>query len=129
MAPVKPAPPSHCTTTPVTLCHALLPGIYQNTALSTLSILRQSIVFVGPHGAGLTSMIFLPPGAAVVEFVPMSCIGEFVNRCEYVFYSRMANFSGLDYFPVPAVGDWASTLSVNVTEVLTAVNHAVQSRA
>lgn len=46
-------------------------------------------VVVGPHGAGLTNVLFAPPGAALVELTP----ADAVNHCFWL----MANGLGLRY--------------------------------
>lgn len=46
-------------------------------------------VVVGPHGAGLTNVLFAPPGAALVELMP----ADTVNHCFWL----MANALGLRY--------------------------------
>ena len=52
-------------------------------------------VFVGGHGAGLTNMLFAPPGATIIEFG----MKPHVDRC----YGFMALALGLDYWLLPQV--------------------------
>ena len=54
-------------------------------------LMARTGVLIGVHGAGLTNMLFLPVGAAVVELLPA--------RCAYPLYERAAAALGhLHYF-------------------------------
>ena len=67
-----------------------------------LALMRQTAVLAGPHGAGLTNMIFCPPGTHVVEIAAP----DFPNPN---FYAEAAGL-GHRYWYVPArsVGDGPS---------------------
>lgn len=42
-------------------------------------------------------------------------------------HSRMAAFTNLSYFAVPAAGDWSTSLSINLTQALDAVDAAYRT--
>lgn len=60
-----------------------------------ISLFRNAQIIIGPHGAGLTNMIFAPSNATVIEF----SMDPHVNRC----FGYMAMALGLDYWLVPQV--------------------------
>ncbi|MBN2084365.1 MAG: glycosyltransferase family 61 protein [Anaerolineales bacterium] len=60
------------------------------TFLEQVDILSQANAVAGPHGAGMTNLLFAPHGARVLELFPP----EFVNP---VFYS-MANSQDQEYY-------------------------------
>ena len=64
-----------------------------------VALMRETAVLVAPHGAGLTNMIFCPPGTHVVELADLG----FPNPNFYALASAM----GLSYWLIPAeaVGD------------------------
>ncbi|PYI52123.1 glycosyltransferase family 61 protein [Paenibacillus flagellatus] len=53
------------------------------------ALFAQAKVIVGPHGGGMTNLVFASPGTKVVEFFSPS----FINPC----YWMIANHVGLDY--------------------------------
>lgn len=58
-----------------------------------VTLLQGAELIVGVHGAGLTNMLFLPPGAAVVELLD----GNRLNQCYYNLATNLA----LPYYLVP----------------------------
>jgi capsular polysaccharide biosynthesis protein len=74
----------------------------------TLSLRRQVELFgeaeavVGPHGAGLSNLVFCPPGVKVVEFFAPT----YVNLCYWVLCNHLEAryFYVLASGPVPPVG-------------------------
>lgn len=56
----------------------LEPAGFEQVRMETLTLeeqvalMRQTAVLVAPHGAGLTNMMFCPPGAHVIEFADLS---------------------------------------------------------
>ena len=60
-----------------------------------VNIFRTAQVIFGPHGAGLSNMIFAPQNASVLEF----SMKPHCNRC----FGFMAMALGMDYWLVPQV--------------------------
>lgn len=61
-----------------------------------IRLMRETAVFLGVHGAGMTNMLFLPEGAHVVELLNE----EHGDLC----YFRLASCLGLPYFWAPGAG-------------------------
>lgn len=60
--------------------------------LDQVALFQQARVVVGPHGAGLSNLVFTPPGALVVEITN----GRHYNRC----YEWLCHTAGHTYVPV-----------------------------
>ena len=58
--------------------------------------MRETVVLLGVHGAGMTNMLFLPDGAPVIELLN----DEHGDPC----YFLLASCLGLPYFYAPAKG-------------------------
>ena len=59
------------------------------TVAAQAALFRQAELIVAPHGAGLTNLVFAPPGCAVVELQ----MDAYANWC----FRRLAALGGLDY--------------------------------
>lgn len=64
--------------------------------LEQISLMRETAVLVGVHGAGMTNMLFLPDSAKVIELLNQEC-GD-------LCYCRLASCLGLTYFFAPCTG-------------------------
>eukprot|EP00270_Netrium_digitus_P010503 TRINITY_DN3265_c0_g1_i6.p1 TRINITY_DN3265_c0_g1~~TRINITY_DN3265_c0_g1_i6.p1 ORF type:complete len:614 (+),score=147.45 TRINITY_DN3265_c0_g1_i6:43-1884(+) len=67
-------------------------------------------LYIGAHGAGMTNLIFMQPGAAILELRP----DNYFNGC----YHYLADRCNLRYHAVVGEGDFNSMLSVDVAAVL-----------
>jgi len=66
------------------------------TALGAhIELFQSADVIIGPHGAGLTNMVYARPGTSVVEFV----MEPHCNRC----FGYVAAALDLDYWALPQV--------------------------
>ena len=45
------------------------------------AVVQNACVLIGPHGGALSSMVFMPPGAQVVEFMNETAGGSPVRNC------------------------------------------------
>jgi len=61
--------------------------------LEQVSLLNETSIFAGVHGANMTNLLFLPPGAAVVELLS-AAHGD-------LCYFRLASCAGQPYYCVP----------------------------
>lgn len=61
--------------------------------LEQVSLLHETSIFAGVHGANMTNLLFLPPGAAVVELLS-AAHGD-------LCYFRLASCAGQPYYCVP----------------------------
>lgn len=61
-----------------------------------IQLMRETAIFLGVHGAGMTNMLFLPNGAQVIELLNEA----HGDAC----YFRLASCLGLPYFLSPCVG-------------------------
>ena len=87
--------------------------------LETLSLAAQAALFrqaeliVAPHGAGLTNLVFAPPGCRVVELV--------MDAYQHWAFRRLAALGNLDYDCVPGRAlpdqktDWVQDLRWNIS--------------
>ena len=71
-----------------------IPLKYKKVVCSSLTFTQQvrafsnAKVIVGPHGAGMTNMIWAPPGCRVIEF-----FGSYTNEC----FEKLASTLGHEY--------------------------------
>ncbi len=60
------------------------------TLQQQVELFSQAEAIVAPHGAALTNLLFVQPGATVIELIPYG----YVNNCFYV----LASYADADYF-------------------------------
>eukprot|EP00668_Euglena_longa_P014322 GGOE01018305.1.p1 GENE.GGOE01018305.1~~GGOE01018305.1.p1 ORF type:complete len:413 (+),score=52.78 GGOE01018305.1:34-1272(+) len=90
-------------------------GLHPGNVNSTLAVLAQTRVLIGPHGAGLTMLMFLPPkGSAVVELRPLF-IGA---RKGILSFVHLATHAGIPIHVVQCKGSFFSTIHTNVTAMV-----------
>jgi hypothetical protein len=65
---------------------------YRDSGSSELAIMADAAIIVGPHGAGLSRMVFAPPGAHVVEILNPQWL--------YPFYWSLSQAAGHHYVPL-----------------------------
>lgn len=70
-------------------------------------LLKGTRVFISPHGAGMTNVLFLEPGAAAVEIVYV----DISYRCPEEYYCLCAAI-GVEYYMTAAEGGYGSQLRV-----------------
>ncbi len=74
-------------------------------------LMSEAEIVVAPHGAGLSNVVFCPPGGTVIEFIP--------TRCPIVF-QVLSQKCGLNYIAVQS--DWlGSDQAVDVDHLRTAL--------
>lgn len=80
----------------------------------TVELFSKAAIIVGPHGAGMTNMLFSAYGIPVVEFMPL----EQPNLC----YWHLSELLGNKYFMIPVAGNADRCMRVDcasLTEFLT----------
>ena len=89
----------------------------------TMEMFNRAVMVVGPHGAGLSNIIFSEPGTFVIEGV---CSRPHVNLC----FQRLAYTLGHHYHGIQANGGCLSHIEINASDieniVLTYIEHAVK---
>lgn len=76
-------------------------------------------LFISPHGALMTNMIFMREGAHVLEVRPRG----FNNGC----YHYLAHIIGLRYYLVKGEGTKNSDIQVDMEQLLSVVKHISKS--
>ena len=72
------------------------------TVAEQVRLMAETQTFISIHGAGLTNMLFLPPGAQVAELLNSGKIVELANQhFENLIYFRMAAVLELPYYCLP----------------------------
>lgn len=79
----------------------------------TRALFLRAALFVGPHGAGMTNLIFMPPGAAVLEVRPR----DYKNNC----YQHLSDRIGLPYYRVFGDGGFETPIDVDSAAVVATV--------
>ena len=77
-------------------------------------LFNAAVLVVGPHGAGLSNVVFCEPGTALIEGV---CNEPHVNMC----YQMTAHMLGLRYHAVPSRGGCERVVDVTASDVENAV--------
>jgi len=77
-------------------------------------LFNDAVAVVGPHGAGLSNVVFCEPGTALIEGV---CNEPHVNMC----YQMTAHMLGLRYHGIPSRGGCERVVDVTASDVETAV--------
>ena len=89
----------------------------------TMEMFNRAVMVVGPHGAGLSNIIFSEPGTFVIEGV---CNRPHVNLC----YQRLAYTLGHHYHGIQANRGCFGQIDINPSDieniVLTYIKHAVE---
>ena len=89
----------------------------------TMEMFNRAVMVVGPHGAGLSNIIFSEPGTFVIEGV---CNRPHVNLC----FQRLAYTLGHHYHGIQSNRGCESYIEINASDieniVLTYIKHAVK---
>lgn len=73
-------------------------------------LVGRALLLVGPHGAGMTNVMFMRPGAAVLELRPKTMR----NPC----YHYLSDRCDLDFYLLKTNGTFVTAMDVDVKEVL-----------
>lgn len=79
------------------------------TVYETVKLFQRTLLYIAPHGAGMTNVIFMKSGAAVLEIMPI----KLVNPC----YHFLSDRCKLDYYLLYGNGNFTSPLEANFTQV------------
>lgn len=89
------------------------------------SILRDTHVFISPHGAGMNNVLFLPHGATAIEVV----YSDPSFRCPEEYYC-LCSAIGVEYYMTAAEGDSQSQLRVLFpSEIREIINNSLTKHA
>merc|ERR1712031_126698 len=75
----------------------------QMTFVQQVQFVQKSTMLMGVHGAGLTHVIFLKPGATLLEIVPPSC--------NFGFYKQLCREAGIVYHKFDVLPSQTSSLA------------------
>ena len=75
----------------------------------TASLFSKAAKIVGPHGAGMTNMLFAPTGVDILEFMPVSD----PNLC----YWHLSEMLGHSYTMFPAPCNQTNSMSIDLNEL------------
>jgi len=88
--------------------------------LEQVSLFQQAECVVGPHGAGLTNLMFCRPGTQVIEigtpYRPWSCFYEIAHHSGLAYHLHLATPVQISHFD-PATGAGDSKLRVDPAEL------------
>ncbi|KQT61467.1 hypothetical protein ASG52_00830 [Methylobacterium sp. Leaf456] len=62
-------------------------------------LMSEAEIVVAPHGAGLSNVVFCPPGATVIELLPVGCpvVFQFLSqKCDLDYVAVQSDWSGQD---------------------------------
>ena len=77
----------------------------------SMRIFNEAVLVVGPHGAGLSNLLYCEPGTFVIEGV---CNPPHVNMC----YQRTAHILGHHYHAVDSSSGCESVINVEPSEII-----------
>ena len=80
-----------------------------------MKIYRKARLVVGPHGAGLSNMVFMPSNASVLEMRP--------RGWPIAVFRQLAAACSLNYFSTWGEGNKTSSLSIDVMDVKLKLEH------
>ena len=90
-------------------------GVWPTDLSGTAGPLAQASIFVGPHGAGLAAMLFLPPDAHVLE------LRQDWHNDQYSCFQTMAWAANISFGFIFGKGTRETVMSINVTKVVAEV--------
>lgn len=74
------------------------------TMYEQISIMQETHILIGVHGANLTNLIFLPPNAIVIEIAAPTLINN--------VYYRLALYNSLSYYYISCIPDTLDTVNM-----------------
>jgi hypothetical protein len=83
----------------------------------TIDLFSKAAIIVGPHGAGMTNMIFSATGIPIVEFMPL----EQPNMC----YWHLSEMLGNRYFMIPVRSETDYRMRVDCSMLPDLLNQSV----
>lgn len=89
-------------------CTLLDPAI--DDPSEVVAVLQKAKILVGQYGAGLTHMIWLPPGSTVVEISAKASLGSFPRDC----YAALAIALGHRFVRLTLQNEWHDLVDVDI---------------
>eukprot|EP00850_Spirogloea_muscicola_P018800 SM000176S03131 [mRNA] locus=s176:148933:149965:+ [translate_table: standard] len=84
------------------------------TVAATRELFATSLLYVGPHGAGLANVMLARPGTALLEIRPL----RHDNPC----YHYLADRCKVEYYLLRGDGNFTSAMDIKVPEVVKLIN-------